>query len=152
MPDLYPSFEVPEEMVEETETEEQDVPAPLLTPMIDFETMEIAISPTGAIKMASDHDTYKQWVMKCIMTERYEYFAYSTDFGVETEDIIRSDYPRDVAESEIQRTITEALMVDARTVSVDNFTFEWRGDSVWVSLEVESIYGRDTIATQIGGV
>lgn len=151
MPELYPAFDVPTEMVEDT-TNQQEVPTNVKSPYFDFETGETRMKPLGRPTEAVGHESYRQWVMICAMTERYEYLAYTPDFGVEVKAIMRANYPRPIAESEIRRTITEALSVDPRTVSVDNFTFKWEGDSLWVTCEVESIYGRDEFTFRYGGV
>lgn len=152
MPDLYPVFEeVPAELVEDTE-EQQEIQSPLRTPLFDFEKRQTKMDARGRPVDAIDHEAYKQWVVMCVLTERYEYLAYSPDFGTEIKAIMRANYPRPIAESEIQRTITEALGVDPRTVSVGGFSFEWKGDSVWVTCEVESVYGRDEFSFVFGGV
>lgn len=151
MPELYPVFEVPTEMVEDM-TPQTEIPTPLKTPFFDFQSGQTKITARGRPVEAVDHEAYKQWVTKCVLTERYEYLAYSPDFGTEIKAIMRANYPRSITESEIRRTITEALSVDPRTVSVGGFAFEWQGDSVRVTCEVESVYGRDEFAFTFGGV
>lgn len=143
MPDLYPMFDVPEDIAEEEiEAPEIDL-NPLKTAAFDFNKGETIVDLKGRVVMAENQAAYRQWVIKCVMTERYEYLAYGPDFGVEVKAIMRANYPRDIAESELERTIREALMVDPRTVSVDNFVFEWQADSVLVKCEVESIYDQE---------
>ena len=132
---LYPTFESPF-MFEEEQRTVKDVVAP----KFDQEEEKLKVNGVGKAVIGDEKDAYRFWVMKCLLTERYRYSAYSSDFGVEIERIVRANYPRTVAESEIQRTITEALSVDERTVSVGEFSFKWEGDSLWVTLIVESIF------------
>lgn len=123
----------------------------VVAPKFDMEKLKIKLSPVGRVEIGDEKEAYRFWVMKCLLTERYKYLGYSTDFGVEIEEIIQSDYPRDIAESEIQRTITEALLVDERTLSVDNFVFVWNGDEVKVTFEIESIYNTEVYELMKGG-
>lgn len=148
MADEFAGFDTSEiEIEDDTNVEQIDVVAP----KFDVESVKTKINAVGRAEIGDEKEAYRFWVMKCLLTERYKYPAYSTDFGVEIEDIIQSDYPRDIAESEIQRTIVEALTVDERTISVDNFTFQWKGDSVWIAFEVESIYDTEIYELMRGG-
>jgi hypothetical protein len=143
---LYPSFEPPS-MFEEGKKQIDDVVAPKFNQ--DDERLDI--NGVGQAVIGDEKDAYRFWVMKCLLTERYRYPAYSSDFGVEIEAIVKANYPRSVAESEIQRTITEALMVDDRTISVNSFVFEWEGDSLWTTFIVESIFDSDKYELMKGG-
>src|SRR5690606_32310060 len=149
MPQLYPTFDIPLEMAEDLQ---QEVWPDTKAPMLDFSTGNTKMTPTGRPVEAVGADAYRQWVLTCLLAERYEYLAYGPDFGVEIKAIMRANYPRDIAESEIRRTITEALMVDPRTVSVGGFKFRWEGDSVWVTCEVEGVFGRDEVEVRYRGV
>lgn len=151
MPQLYPTFDIPLEMAEDLASQ-QEVRPDTKAPMLDFSTGNTKMTPTGRPVEAVGVEAYRQWLATCLLTERYEYLAYTTDFGVEIRSITRANLPRDLAESEIRRTITEALSVDPRTVSVGGFVFEWQGDSVWVSFEVDSVFGRDEVEVKYRGV
>jgi hypothetical protein len=151
MPDLYPTFEVPEDIADEAiESPEIDLNS-LRTAKFDFDKGRTVIDLKGNVVVAEKQEAYRQWVMKCVMTERYEYLAYGPDFGVEAKAIMRANYPRDIAESELERAVREALMVDPRTVSVDNFSFEWLGDGVKVNCVVTSIYDQEEFNFTLGG-
>ncbi len=144
---LYPSFEPPSMFEEEEGTQAEDVVAP----KFNEEKERIEVNGVGQAVIGDEKDAYRFWAIKCCLTERYQYAAYSDDFGVEFGTIIRANYPRSIAESEIERTIAEALSVDPRTVAVDNFSFEWKGDSVWMTYRVESIYNTEIYEMQRGG-
>ena len=144
---LYPSFDAPDLMVDETVETLQDVYAY----KFDYEKRRLVVTGTGRAIKGGPVEAYRFWAVKCCLTERFQYPAYSSDFGVEFEAIIAAGYPRDIAESEIQRTIKEALMIDNRTLSVTNFAFEWQGDSCRINFELESVYSIDKVAIQRGG-
>lgn len=150
MPNLYPVFEVQNVMAEETLEDPAIELNQVKAPAFDFEKGKTVMDLKGRVVMVEAQAAYRQWVMKCAMTERYEYLGYGPDFGVEVKAIMRANYPREIAESELERTIREALMVDPRTVAVENFSFEWNSDAVVVRCEVESIYDREEFAFQYG--
>lgn len=144
---LYPSFDAPDLMVDEVVETLQDV----YSYKFDYENERLVVTGSGKAIKGNSLDAYRFWAVKCCLTERYQYMAYSSDFGVEFHTIMAADYPRDIAQSEIKRTIVEALMVDERTVSVTSFTFEWEGDSCWITFQLESVYGVDKVEIQRGG-
>lgn len=133
------------------EDDAEEIVFDTISPKFDPDTARISINAVGKVEIGNEKDAYRFWVMKCLLTERYKYLGYSTDFGVEIEDIVRSDYPRDITESEIQRTITEALSVDPRTLSVDNFKFDWEGDVVRLTFEIESVFDTEIYELTKGG-
>lgn len=145
MEKLYPSFDLPEEIEEEQIFDED-----LVTVHFDFESLDVQIDANGKVRTLTGFDAYKQWVIKCVLTERYKYLAYDTDFGVEIEGTMAADYTREVAIMEIKRSITEALLVDERTVSVTDVNVRWEGDNFFFEFEVESVFGIDSFS--VGGV
>ncbi|MHC8516981.1 DUF2634 domain-containing protein [Sporosarcina sp. ITBMC105] len=147
MNQLYPSFDAPDLMADEEVETLQEVYAY----KFDYANQQLVVTGTGKAVKGNPIDAYRFWAIKCCLTERYKYPAYTDDFGVEFERIATSDYPRPIAESEIRRTIVESLMVDERTVSVDAFTFDWQGDSCWISFKLESVYSTDYVEIQRGG-
>lgn len=144
---LYPSFDAPDLMADEEVETLQDVYAY----KFDYENEKLVVTGTGKAVKGDRIDAYRFWAVKCCLTERFKYQSYSSDFGIEFERILAADYPRPISESEIKRTITEALMVDERTVSVSGFSFEWEGDSCWINFSLESVYGTDYIEIRRGG-
>lgn len=144
---LYPSFDAPDLMADEEVEQLEDVNAY----KYDYDKEKHVVTGTGKAVLGDSRDAYLFWACKCLLTERYAYDAYSDDFGIEFERIVRANYPREIAESELKRTISEALKVDARTVSVFDFTFEWQGDSCWIDFALESVYGVHYVQLLRGG-
>lgn len=145
---LYPAFDAPIIIAEDAFDQQ---PLDVVAPVFNMETVQLDINGVGQAVIGDEKDAYRFWVMKCLLTERYQYPAYSSDFGVELANIVRSYHDRGIAESEIKRTITEALMIDARTKAVDSFAFEWKGDNVWITFQVESVYGTEFYEMTKGG-
>lgn len=147
MDQLYPSFDAPELMADEIIENLEEVHAY----KFDHEKEKLVVTGTGKALKGTPLEAYRFWAVKCLLTERYQYAAYGSDFGIEFQKIMEADYPRAIAESEIKRTISEALMVDDRTVSATSFKFDWEGDSCWITFILESVYGVDYVDVQRGG-
>ena len=85
-------------------------------------------------------EAYKQAVAKILCTERYEYLIDSWNYGIELKDLFGQPVPYVVPE--LERRITEAIMQDDRTVSVDNFQFDTsKFGEVAVTFKATSSYG-----------
>lgn len=143
----YPVWDVEDVMFDT----EEEVLTDVESYAFDYKERETFVTGNGKTKRCDAKDAYIFWVVKCVATERYECEAYSTDFGVEFQAIMRKNYPRSISESEIRRSIKEALHVDNRTVNVSSFRFEWQADTCYITFEVESVYDIDTVTVEKGG-
>lgn len=70
-------------------------------------------------------EAIRQAVIKILNTERYENEIYSWDYGIELQDL--HGQPIIYCMSEIKTRITEALLVDDRIESIENFDVERMG-------------------------
>ena len=81
-------------------------------------------------------EAYMQWCLKVASTERLSCLAYSDDIGTEFDEL--AEIPdRESRESEIERTITEALLVHPATEYVRDFEFTHEGDETYCSFTVK---------------
>lgn len=94
----------------------------------------------GANRMieCDGREAYSIWCFKIAQTERYRCLAYPDSIGVEMERALDNDDEKTV-ESMVQRTITEALMVNPRTEDVMDFEFSWDGDNMHCRFKVKGI-------------
>lgn len=145
MPGLYPAFEMPELVEQARPKPEPDYPESYL---FDFEKGDFVVDGAGRVVIADGHTAWKQWCIKAVLTERFAHLAYSGDYAVETEQALKNPTRAEV-EMEIERTITEALLVDPRTEIVRDFSFRWAGDQLWVGLTAVPVIGE---AVRIEGV
>lgn len=109
--------------------------APSKTYKIDFEKGEIYpvfIDGTEAIKQA---------VVKAIKTIRDKYLIYSSDYGCEIQYLMGESYSDEYLQIEVPRLIREALMIDDRINSVENFIVNRMGDELHVEFEVVTDFG-----------
>ena len=86
-------------------------------------------------------ESWKSWIINCIQTERYKHLAYSSDFGIELDEVFRAE-SREEAESILTRQITEAVLADpyGRAAYIEELTIDWTNpDAVLVQLTVQGI-------------
>lgn len=137
MSSLFPSFDVPI-IIEESKKTDNIQKSSIY---FDFESGDIKLDNTGRIETASPYDTWVQWCLKTVYTQRWAYMGYSDQVGVELEEALNQD-GRKAQESYIERTVTEALLADPynRTKRVYDFIFNWQTDGVNVTFTVNGIW------------
>lgn len=138
MPNLYPAFEVPD-LAPTAAT----APAPTYGRgwAFDFAKGDFVLDGAGGVVALDGHNAWVQWCVKTVLTQRLAYPIYSNQYGCEVLEAMKSATNRRTAEAEIARTITEALLADARTAAVRDFQVTWEGDQVRVSCTVEPVIG-----------
>jgi len=137
MPNLYPVFDMPD-LVEQQQTE--PVPQYGKSWLFDFEKGDFVTDGAGRVVEADGHTAWVQWCVKAVLTERFAHVIYSTDYGSEIEQALKQP-SRKAVEAELERVITEALLVDPRTELVKDFAFQWEGNAVKVSFTAVPVIG-----------
>ena len=131
---LYPTAEIPEFTPESQKYDTTYRPSL----MWDLKKGDFVRTPSNKVPRSEGTEAYKVWCVKTVYTERYTCLAYTDEIGTEMDDAV--SYNDDNAvELAIQRTIQEALMVNPRTVSVEDFKFSWEGSHLKVSFTVHSV-------------
>jgi len=109
--------------------------------LFDFSTGDFVQDGKRRIQNADGVQSWEGWCKACLMTERYQHLAYSTDFGIETKEAFAAEN-RQKAEALLTRQITEALKADpyGRTSYVENIAYSWTApDAVQVTVTVRGI-------------
>ena len=119
----------------------------------DQETGDFVRDSTGRIAEADGYEAFAVWCYKMVQTERDSHMAYmetvaGSDLGVETEEIAEED-DHETAESMLQRTYTEALLLNPRTESVSGFEFTWEGDTVYCTFQVKGTNWDETVQISV---
>lgn len=129
---LFPVFEVPEI---EAQTQQKNRP---YKPSVffDFEAGDFKLDGAYRMTPSTGKEAYMQWCRKVVMTERDAFLAYSTDIGIEGEAAL-AETDRAAVQSALERTITEALMVNTHTEYVRGFEFTWRADELRMTFTVK---------------
>lgn len=99
---------------------------PNLTYKLDWKNKRIQ-------EMCDDEEALRQALFKLLSTEFGEYVIYE-DFGIEKNDLY--GMPMDYVQSEIKDRIAEAILVDERFSSVEDFEFEKKSGKLSVSFVV----------------
>ena len=85
-------------------------------------------------------DAMKQVIYKILNTERYRYYIYSWNYGVELEELFGK--PVYYVVPELERRITEALTADERIEKVTDFEFDTsERKTVHCKFKVHTIFG-----------
>lgn len=130
---------IPEQKANLTILEEQIQPS---------RTYHLDLDRKRVTSMIDGSDAIIQAVKKILNTERYAYVIYSSQYGVELDRLIGQEY--DFIISDIKRTLTEALLMDNRIISLENFEMEKTGlDTMEVNFLVNSIEGEINFSTEV---
>ena len=92
-------------------------------------------------------EALKQAIYKILNTERYTYGIYDWDYGVELQDFIGQNMEEVL--SDIQEAIEDALTADDRIESVDYIEVEQEKGKLYISLQVNTIYGEMEVETSV---
>lgn len=108
------------------------VEEPTLTYGLDLENKRILSTLTGL-------DAMRLFVTKALLTIRYKHVIYSDDTGSEA-DTLRGQN-RLYVQSELERMVKEALLVDDRIESVTEFKYTYDGSDLLAEFKVTTIFG-----------
>ena len=129
---LFPVVEVPELKRENNRYDQKYKPSVAW----DLELGDFVRNGANQLVECEGREAYRIWCVKVTNTERYTCLAYPDSIGVEIEAAIK-EKSEGAVESAIERTITEALLVNPRTEYVRGFSFAWNGDSLQCSFTVK---------------
>lgn len=131
---LFPVVDIPDFVEEEDDYDREYLPSPAW----DMEKGDFVRDAANKVIMDDGLEAYRTWCVKAVATERYNCAAYSDDIGAEMEDAMK-EQDGNAVELAIERTITETLLANPRTESVEDFEFTWKGDSVKVEFWVHAV-------------
>lgn len=94
-------------------------------------------------------EAVQQAIYKVLNTERYAFAIYSWNYGVELKDLFGKPVPYCMAE--IPRRITEALLVDDRVESVEDFELSHNGaGEILCKFKAVTVYGDLLLKKRVG--
>ena len=117
---------------------------------IDYqeETSNTYIANTDAgqiLGMNAGLEAMRQAVELILTTKRYNYQIYSSNYGIELDDLIGED--RDYIKSVLPSRVKDAFSVDNRILDAQNFKFNFEGDKAIVTFDVITVFG--TVSTGV---
>ncbi len=146
MPNLYPTVNLPSLMKPQVADSEKKYRS---APLFDFEKGDFVKDGANRIVFADGKEAFAAWCLKVCVTERGTKLAYSDKIGTEIMSAIKEPDAESV-KSSIERTITEALMVNPATEYVKNFSFSIDGDHLFVSFVVKGKNWAEEMALKVG--
>lgn len=113
----------------------------------DFERDCFLYDVNGRHILLSGNPALEVWIYKALKTERFEYLAYSWQYGIELKPFIGKVMGVQERYSELRRVITECLMVNPYIRSIDSFSItpENRAELVRVHITLTTVYGEVAI-------
>lgn len=106
----------------------------------DFE-QEDFILKDGKFQVVSGTEALKIWIWKALSTERYRYMAYSFDYGSEIEALIGSTYSSGLVNSEIERYLKEALLINPYIKNISDISTSIDESTINIACLVDTVYG-----------
>ena len=105
----------------------------------DFEQNKL----TG--KVLKDKEALKMWIYKALRTPRYTHPIYSWDYGQDLDELVGLGYEVDYIKSEVERRVTECLLVNDRITRCHNFEINLINDTLQITFTAETTFGEVTI-------
>ena len=113
----------------------------------DFERDSFLYDVNGRHILLLGNPALEVWIYKALKTERFEYLAYSWQYGIELKPFIGKVMGVQERYSELRRVITECLMVNPYIKSIDSFSIapENRAELVRLHITLTTVYGEVAI-------
>lgn len=107
------------------------------TYLFDFEKGDFVIRD-GKLVECDGIEAIKVWIEKILRTEKGRFAIFDdTDYGCHLEDLIVGiNYPVGYIEAELKREIEEALLLNSKISSVNNFKITRTRNNLIVEMEV----------------
>lgn len=108
--------------------------------LVDVPTRTYKVVNGRVTGFVEEQEAMRQAIEKVLSTERFNFEIYSDSYGADLNDLIGEHM--DLAKAEVERLITEAIIVDDRVLSIENFTIlEESKESLIVSFKVATVFG-----------
>ena len=108
----------------------------------DLNSLELLIKD-GKFYKVSKNDALKIWILKTLhrQTARYEYRAYSNNYGNEINSLFGRHLKKSLLKSELKRFIEEALLINPYIKKISNLNFSKTGSKIDATFTVSTVYG-----------
>ena len=111
---------IPNTLLETTEIQEvADLPI-FRELAFDFDTKQLK-TRGGKYFYVEKNEAIKVWIYKALLSSRYSYLAYSTNYGNEIYTLIGRYLEKQILYSELRRMIEEALLCNPYITSLSDF-------------------------------
>ncbi|AMA72783.1 DUF2634 domain-containing protein [Aneurinibacillus thermoaerophilus] len=125
---VFPEFPEPAQ-----ETPQEEEIRSLRTYAFDINTGKFILQSNGKPVIIDGAEALEQNGQKALSTERYVFPIYTSDYGHELKQLIRSDGTREWKQAEAERLVKEAIEYLYGVDRCENFEFEWVGASLKIN-------------------
>ena len=122
---------------------------------LDLDDVEVEDLPTNTFLVDNEQvagmndglEAMRQAVEIILNVDRFDYQIYTSNFGVELDDLIgeSSDY----IESVFPGRIRDAFSIDDRILREENYTFTTVGDTMTITFDVVTVFGTFTQEVEV---
>lgn len=98
----------------------------------------------GRPYLLTGNEALKVWIYKALhpQTQLFKYNAYSDNYGNEIMNLISRFVNTDIKHAELQRIISEALLVNPYILNLSDFVFSQIGSKMTIEFTVQTVYGK----------
>lgn len=107
--------------------------------MNNTKTWELSLENNRFLGKIDGVEAVRQAVYFILNTERFQYRIFSSDYGVELQNLIGVN--RKYVDAVLEHRIKEALIQDTRIVGISDFSSTWKRNTVTLTFTVVSHYG-----------
>ena len=118
-----------------------ETPLPLCREIAWDFAKNIPIFQDGKPLEVTGLEAVKVWIWKALHTARYQYEAYTWDYGNELESLIGSDLSEELKQSEAVRYVKEALEICPYVEQVEHAQVSFAGSEFPIFCKVQTKYG-----------
>ncbi|MGX7196723.1 DUF2634 domain-containing protein [Enterococcus olivae] len=95
-----------------------------------------------------EQEAMKQAIQKALATRRFAHAIYSENYGSDLEDLVGESL--DLVKAELERIVSEALLIDDRVLLIENFSFTVLDkSSIAIHCEVATIFGQVALESEV---
>ena len=102
-------------------------------------------SNTLTDKILEGKEALKIWIYKTLLTFRYAHPIYTWDYGQDINELIGQGYEVDYIKSEVERRVTECLLINERIRRCQGFEVNLTNDTLYITFTAETTFGEVTI-------
>lgn len=94
--------------------------------------------------LITGNDALKVWIYKALnpQTQLFKYNAYSDNYGNEFMSLISLFVNTDIKHAELQRIISDALLVNPYILNLSDFNFNQVGSKMTIEFTAQTVYGK----------
>ena len=116
-------------------------------------TYKLDLDAGRILGMCNGVEAVQQSIRKALITARYKFLIYDSQYGCDIQNVIAAgDATPEYIIATAEGFIKDALKPDSRVLRAYNFEFEKKDDGLYVSFNVDTIFGELEVKEAISDV